>query len=154
MYDGRHYKIGQSKNPTQRLKILQAGNPELKIIACGKAISEAKLHKFYKDKRIEREFFDLSGEDIANIINLINDESAQINVFNLIKDTYVFQRLERFTFKFGKFKNRRMIEMDNEEEVQYLQWVKQNFDNSWISLKELIDFYLIYREIIHKYYKK
>jgi len=72
-------KIGVSKDPIYRLHKLQGGSAnELKIITFSTGPSyliyelEKKIHKIYADKRLQREWFDLSKEDIINVFKMLN----------------------------------------------------------------------------------
>lgn len=62
------YKIGRSKDFENRFKALSAANPSLKTIALAyvkdAAKVESKLHKKFKNQRLERELFELSVEDL------------------------------------------------------------------------------------------
>lgn len=64
-----YLKIGKSKNPKFRERTLQSQNPSIKIFKiCDKNV-EKEIHKKYADKRVRGEWFDLSEEDIENIVN-------------------------------------------------------------------------------------
>lgn len=62
------YKIGHTKNILNRLKLLQASNPKLKCVWSAmvndRYALEAKLHKIFHNKRVEREIFILDTEDM------------------------------------------------------------------------------------------
>lgn len=67
-----YYKIGKSKQPKIREKTLRSEKPNIKmILVCDKNI-ESYLHKKYKDKRIRGEWFDLSSDEILDIIEKYN----------------------------------------------------------------------------------
>lgn len=65
-----HYtKIGKSVNPKHREKTLQGEKPTITMFAVCENDVEKKLHVKYADKRIRGEWFDLTQEDIDNIVN-------------------------------------------------------------------------------------
>ena len=63
-------KIGLSSNPSYREKTLQSEEPEVSFIAIfhGDYLRERALHEQFQRKRLRGEWFDLSAEDVANII--------------------------------------------------------------------------------------
>lgn len=62
------FKIGQSKNPDQRLKVFQLSNPDLDWLIVFPYETghnpELELHKHFASKRIRREWFALNYDDI------------------------------------------------------------------------------------------
>ncbi len=76
MFDGKYYKIGKSVSPMDRVRDLKVANPVIRLLAFGKGISEASLHKFYKDKRFKGEWFNLSEKEVHEIISLIMVDSS------------------------------------------------------------------------------
>jgi predicted GIY-YIG superfamily endonuclease len=71
------YKIGCTTNIQQRLKALQASNPNMKCVwsAWVKDMKkvEKQLHNDHKTCRLDREIFTLSHEQITRIGNLVNN---------------------------------------------------------------------------------
>lgn len=61
-------KIGSTCDLNNRLKTLTVGNPNLIIIAVLAKNIEAELHRKYKSRKVKREFYSLTEEDIASII--------------------------------------------------------------------------------------
>lgn len=75
-----HYtKIGKSVNPKHREKTLQGEKPTITMFAVCENDVEKKLHIKYADKRIRGEWFDLTQEDIDNIVNEYGFELQQAN---------------------------------------------------------------------------
>lgn len=73
---GDLYKIGCTANVMQRLKHLQASNPQMKCVwsAWVKDMHdvEKKLHNNYKVHRVDREIFKLDAKNIVAINNFVN----------------------------------------------------------------------------------
>lgn len=76
IYDGKHYKIGISKHPQQRVKELQTACPvKLTLVSVYKVQStlahklEQQLHKMFWQSRVRfnGEWFDLSLEHIETM---------------------------------------------------------------------------------------
>lgn len=81
--DGKNTKIGATTyNPTKRLNELQVGNAK-KLTLIGsyqverRIATESLLHKNYQDKNIRGEWFNLSGQDIVDILN--NRTQSSVN---------------------------------------------------------------------------
>jgi len=76
MQDGNMTKIGISIDPMERLHQLRAGNPKLELLYAklvrSAAKTEKELHEKYDNKRIGREWFDLSPKDISEIKKYLN----------------------------------------------------------------------------------
>lgn len=73
--DEGFYKIGYSKNVKKRIKELETANSgnlylikEFKTKYAAKI--EARLHSYFKFQQINREWFDLSIEDLNKILEL------------------------------------------------------------------------------------
>ena len=73
---GSLYKVGCTYNIAKRLKTLQASNPKMKCIwsAWVKDMKdvEEKLHKQFANKRLDRELFMLTQEQIIHANNMVN----------------------------------------------------------------------------------
>lgn len=72
-YDAsRGFKIGKSINPYKREKQIRHMNPSFKLLAFGETpnqeVAEKYLHDKYANKRIIGEWFNLSPEDVSEII--------------------------------------------------------------------------------------
>lgn len=77
------FKIGLSKNVPGRLESLQTGNPEtLSLVCTFPAIDvftkEQELHKRYEAKKITREWFKLTEEDINSLITEVRASASNI----------------------------------------------------------------------------
>ncbi len=76
----KFYKIGKSKNPTKRLRSIQASIPykleiilKTKVNDCDK--TEKIIHKLFKNKIITGEWFKLTQSDITKIKLILQKES-------------------------------------------------------------------------------
>lgn len=78
----RSSKIGKTNNIDKRENTIRTGNIDFKIIAFVGRDIENELHSKFEIKRMEREWFHLSDNDIDNIIN----EYGFIRVRNSVKD--------------------------------------------------------------------
>lgn len=67
-----YIKIGSSRNPVIREKTLQSEEPEITLIAVsfegGGVLLERELHRRYAEKRLRGEWFNLSAEDVEQLI--------------------------------------------------------------------------------------
>ena len=61
-------KIGRSKDPKARERTLQSEKPSITLFAICDDLVESEIHKYYEKKRVRGEWFDLSDEDIENIM--------------------------------------------------------------------------------------
>lgn len=77
-----YIKIGKTNNIDKRENTIRTGNIDFKIIAFIGRDIENELHSKFEIKRMEREWFHLSDNDIDNIIN----EYGFIRVRNSVKD--------------------------------------------------------------------
>ena len=77
-----YIKIGKTNNIDKRENTIRTGNIDFKIIAFVGRDIENELHSKFEIKRMEREWFHLSDNDIDNIIN----EYGFIRVRNIVKD--------------------------------------------------------------------
>jgi len=73
--DQNRIKIGESKHPEKRLLAYNTHNSNCKLIAYGSGVTEKHLHFLYKDKRIDKEWFDLDFNDVKNCLDLIKDDN-------------------------------------------------------------------------------
>ena len=74
--NGDNYKIGISDNPNNRLRQLKSGNPyHIELIysqECKNARAvEKHLHRIFKQKRISREWFSLTENELSEAISII-----------------------------------------------------------------------------------
>lgn len=68
----KKFKIGSAKYPSTRLKQLQTGNPINLVIVCriptdNMKFLETELHLKYKHRKIVREWFLLTWDDLADL---------------------------------------------------------------------------------------
>ena len=61
-------KIGRSVNPRMRERTLQSEKPSITLFAICYELVEKELHQQYKNKRVRGEWFDLSKDEINDII--------------------------------------------------------------------------------------
>lgn len=70
------YKIGSTKNLSERLNTFKTGNCYVELIAskqCEDRISvENWFHKYFADKRFEREWFLLDEQDLNELVNIFD----------------------------------------------------------------------------------
>ena len=66
------YKIGKTSDLDKRLKSLRCGNPFISLYATIGRDCESELHKLFDSKRFEREWFNLSDDDIEFIVQTYN----------------------------------------------------------------------------------
>lgn len=65
-------KIGKSINPPKRERTLQSEKKEISLLMICDSDIEKKLHQRYSHKRIRGEWFNLSRQDIAELIKQYN----------------------------------------------------------------------------------
>jgi Meiotically up-regulated gene 113 len=63
------YKIGKTKNIKKRLSTLSTSNLNLELILTTE-LEEKLLHRIFKHKRVQKEWFIISEDDIYSIIEL------------------------------------------------------------------------------------
>lgn len=69
--NGSFCKIGYSENPKRRIRELQCANPlpvELVGITPGSREAEAKWHAKFRDRHVRNEWFELTDEDVRDIL--------------------------------------------------------------------------------------
>ena len=118
---GQYYKIGQSKNPEQRMKTLKTGSPDIRLICYGTGETEKRLHVLYKHKRQSGEWFKLSCDDVEDIIKRIKNE---------FKTEYITTKSQQkkldFVIKFGKYEGRKISTLTSDNDLKYLEWCLNN----------------------------
>ena len=65
--DDKYYKIGKSNNPIRRIDGMKTSNPSIRLIGLINKDIEKELHFKYKHKKVIREWYDLSNEDVSEI---------------------------------------------------------------------------------------
>ena len=93
------YKIGYTKRSAEvRLKEFRTGNAsDMYIVDTLKSQwgtkVESSLHRKYKDKKVQGEWFDLCQDEVK----AFNESCKQIhNMFNIISETTYYQQFGRF----------------------------------------------------------
>lgn len=92
-----HYKIGYTKREVKnRLKELKTGNSQtLDVISIfeskwGNKI-ESYLHRRFKDKKIDGEWFELNDYDVNNFISLCVSHHEALEILDK-ENTYILER--------------------------------------------------------------
>lgn len=62
-------KIGRSKNPKNRLKVLSLANMNLELVHVFDFNIESYLHREFKNNNVDGEWFDVSAEDVINLVS-------------------------------------------------------------------------------------
>lgn len=96
MQSGDKYKIGQAKSPIARRKQLQTGSSEkIEVVSyCDESlVSEKQLHELYSSDRDEGEWFNLSEDDVSNILTLMQDDDSKD--YGRTNMTFVFSKRTR-----------------------------------------------------------
>ncbi len=70
-------KIGKTKDIKKRLSTLSTSNLNLHLLFTLNHIKEAELHRMFKDKRVKKEWFNLTLEDLKGIDEL--EDENKIN---------------------------------------------------------------------------
>lgn len=76
-YDGNYYKIGKSVNSKKRIENCKTSNPKIKLLGFGYGISESELHLRFKEKRVDREWFNLENNEVNFIIKELSKPKKQ-----------------------------------------------------------------------------
>ena len=87
--DDQKCKIGKSDNPTKRTSQLQTGNPyELYVYKTlpGYARLEKMLHNYFKEKKIKREWFNITFEDVDDIVKQYNEAKEENEPFSELEE--------------------------------------------------------------------
>lgn len=73
------YKIGWSKQPKVREKTLQSEQPKIELLKSFRTnkSSETELHRYFKDKRIRGEWFNLTPSDL-NLIDVYFQDKNEL----------------------------------------------------------------------------
>lgn len=134
MFDGLYYKIGKSINPQKRLKGMQTGNPNCKLLCYGLGFSEDKMHHIFRKFHIKGEWFKLRFKEAELAKRMILDNPIQGDLLRIsqLKAIYTEQRNEKrqddidkqYKLPFGKYKGMTLRDMDSDEEIKYLIWMQ------------------------------
>lgn len=80
MKSNEFYKIGFSTNVSQRLQTIEAVNPHIKLIGSCKFNCENFLHKKYSNKKHKYEWFNLSNNDVEDILQLFKQVDIEFDI--------------------------------------------------------------------------
>jgi len=125
--DGFYYKIGKSINPEKRLNSIKTGNPNCTLLFYGKGRTEKQLHDIFKVFRIKREWFKLRFKDVELIKRLLNGNEAPDDLLrcaNLRASGKLEKEYTEYVFTFGKYRDKKISDMINRKQIDYLKWVQ------------------------------
>lgn len=72
------YKIGRSADPNSRFKGLTTSNVNLTLISTCEIDIESELHQKYSQKRTQGEWFNLSADDVLDVLDLFKSENQKL----------------------------------------------------------------------------
>lgn len=127
MFDGLYYKIGKSKNPKERLKSMQTGNPNCKLLCFGTGYSEDKMHHIFRKFRTNREWFKLRFKEAELAKRMILNTPIQgdlLRISQIKGDGDKIKEEASYKMPFGKYKGTHLEEMVSDEHIKYLIWVQ------------------------------
>lgn len=123
-YDGRYYKIGESKDPEKRIKSMQTANPSLRLLNFSDKVTEKQLHKLFFSKRYKREFFSLDKNEVEKIHRLMKGTIGVSDKWYLKKWSKSNKpRHGDHVLKFGKYKGKKIREVP----TSYLKYILANY---------------------------
>lgn len=147
-----YYKIGHTKNLRERLKQLNTSVPHDYELICTfehelKETLEKELHSCFKEKRYNREFFDLEYADFLDVFRIADQEGYKCtyeNVVNELTRMLVEKKIVRgFVELMGSFAEdqdvKRLIKMAYSESTQKKGVVCSERDRINILLDEIKD---------------
>lgn len=164
MSDGYNHKIGKSKDPEKRARELTTANPNIRLVAYSSVVIEKNVHKLFEHKRLaaqngrKSEWFDLNEDDISIILKLFETGEAGNEDPNqqfrkdltwgsgqeaILHGNYHYgnrvKKMRKYRIGFGKYKGKKIIDMQNEEEIEYIKWFINEFNKkpqpSWLKPK-------------------
>jgi len=127
MFDGLYYKIGKSKNPQKRLKEMNTGNPNCKLLCFGIGYSEDKMHQIFRNFRTGGEWFKLRFKEAELAKRMILDIPIQgdlLRIAQIKKDGVVVKQENDYKIPLGKYKGTPIKDMISDEHIRYLIWVQ------------------------------
>lgn len=139
LYDGDYYKIGKSSQPDNRIHNLQTLNIRIIPVCYGLGVSEEFLHKRYAHRRVAGEWFELTKDEVGEIVAMIcvpykqfflregaaDFKSALPAAFKVIdEENKKIDDFCKYTIGFGKYKGRLLCEMTSIDEVKYCKWYR------------------------------
>ncbi len=69
MFDGKLYKIGQTRDVKQRMQAMYTANPYIQLIGYSDKISEKELHNLLSKYRVKLEWFNLFDCQVDDILD-------------------------------------------------------------------------------------
>ncbi len=120
MYDGRLYKIGRSMNVKSRLNSIKTSNPFCKLIHFGVGASESYLHERFSNKRVVREWFDLSKDEVDECVDLLQTNIKEIEIEYTKNNMYNY---DTYVLDFGKYRGRLLSSLKTSKELKYCLWL-------------------------------
>lgn len=64
-------KVGKTRNVKSRLSTLSTGNLNLNLLLSTEGDFEKEFHTLFKDKKVEKEWFKLSHDDIEAVEEIV-----------------------------------------------------------------------------------
>lgn len=116
--DGKRYKIGCTKNIKNRLSSLRTANIDIELVCYGDNVSEKMMHGLFKEKRVDREWFELNEKDVNDVRSLMNGSTTLVEH---LKNSY-----KHYKIPFGKHRHKFIHELMNAEDISYLEWVAES----------------------------
>jgi predicted GIY-YIG superfamily endonuclease len=127
----KYYKIGHTKNLEDRINQLNTSVPNNYERICTfehetKETLEAKLHTFFKEKRYNREFFDLDYSDFVDVFRIADQEGYECTyekvvdkVTRIVVEERIVQMFAEFMRSFAEDSDvRRLIKMAFSESTE------------------------------------
>lgn len=86
MYDGRHYKIGKSKDPIHRFRQLQTSNPFLELVSYYEGDIEILCHQTFWRNRVKNEWFKFDDKTFKLVIDFMSSKSNSTCYYSLYQN--------------------------------------------------------------------
>jgi hypothetical protein len=161
IHDGRHYKIGKSKDPEKRLKEIKTANHKAKLVCYSELMPEKFFHEVYAHRRTGGEWFNLIDREVEVIIKMMRTKNKvkaealmrmcarqlrrneptrnEIRVVNEIKERrQVLKDYDNAKFNFGKYSGIFVKDMQSVDQRKYLFWAYHNLGNMDAKIKKAI----------------
>lgn len=131
------YKIGKSVDPEKRLRQLQTGNTDVRLIAYGEGMTEKALHNKFAERRTKGEWFKLKVGDVETIIRLLKND------YQIKEDSGNYDKKLAYVINFGMFKGRIISTMTSTRELSYMSWFIQNTGNKKSKIAKIFRWWLL-----------
>jgi len=115
------YKIGKSVDPERRMKQLKTADPTIRLIAYGDGMSERALHRLYKKRNINGEWYSLIESEVNDIKNKLN------NQYELPRISKREDNRFGYIIKSGKYAGMKICHMTSKPELNYMRWYVKEF---------------------------